>query len=160
MANVGAMAGVAWMWGTLWVCWLILAGSAEGAELIAATLVATGGTALAWRTSRLLPLDVRAPLRWWGKAPRIAWNVFRDSVAVLGCALGREVPEGRIYVLELGPPPAGASPSAAEAWLTASVSISPNTMVIGMDAHAGRAVVHQLRIAERRPVSEDLRRLW
>jgi hypothetical protein len=139
-------------WAGWWVgfvlTYLLLAGSLQGAELVAAIVLA-GLAALAMTAARKAGhLHFEPRLRWLALLGRLPGRVFADC-GLVGAALWRalvrrQTIEGVFRTLPFdagGDDPVSA---ARRALVTAGVCLAPNTYVVAIDFRRGFLLVHQL----------------
>jgi len=137
---------LAW-WPLLFALWLLLCGSLEWPELWVGAACALGSAWLAavLRRAGVIPFDPGPA--WLTKLPRLwlhlvveSWQLF---VHLLRTLRARR-PEGTFVSLERRWTPGDPAAGRERAWITLAMSVTPNTVVVGIDVASGRILLHQL----------------
>jgi multisubunit Na+/H+ antiporter MnhE subunit len=134
-------------WAASMLVWLALTGTLQASELlvgaVASVIGAAGAAAALLRRPRLVRLT-----RGWAKPLlKTPVNVFRDSwllTVELSRMLGGHRPRGSFRWVDVDLTSDRASNDLRETVLTLAISMAPNSIVIGVDRDAGRALVHEL----------------
>jgi multisubunit Na+/H+ antiporter MnhE subunit len=135
-------------WGSCFLIWLGLTTTFDPAELLAGVLasaVAATGAELVRATGLI---GFRPQAAWFFRAPRVAWRCIVDTGVVIGALLahatGRRPMRGAFRTIPTDPGGDDPASAARRALLTAAISATPNTYVVGIDRERGEIVVHQL----------------
>lgn len=134
-------------WPALFGLWLLLAGSIDGPELLVAAVCsfACAGLAAGLRKAGVIPFDPGP--RWLLRLPRLWLGVVRESGLLfvhLIHTLGKRRREGSFLSLERKWRPGDPAAMRERAWITLAMSMTPNTLVVGIDAARGLILLHQL----------------
>jgi multisubunit Na+/H+ antiporter MnhE subunit len=106
-----------------------------------------------------IPVGFRPRLRWFRHAVRLPWSIVKDTATVLAVLANHVTGRKRVRGQWRAVPFPHGSPQdheagARRALVTAGVTMTPNTVVVGVDADRDELLVHQLFSAP-----EDLLRL-
>ena len=150
---------LAW-WCTCFLIWLALTTTFDPAEtaagVIASAVGATGAELV--RSTGLIGFRPRAA--WFLKAPRVAQRAAGDTAVVIRALVahvfGRREMRGAFRTIPMDPGADDPASAARRALLTAGVSVSPNTYVVGIDRDRSVIVVHQLVPASRNAAEDDV----
>jgi multisubunit Na+/H+ antiporter MnhE subunit len=149
----------AW-WCTCFLIWLALTTTFDPAEtaagVVASSIAATGAELV--RATGLIGFRPRAA--WFLRAPRVASRAVVDTVVVIRALLahlfGLREMRGAFRTIRVDPGADDPTSAARRALLTAGVSATPNTYVVGIDRERRMMVVHQLVPAARDAVEDDV----
>jgi multisubunit Na+/H+ antiporter MnhE subunit len=152
-------AWLAW-WCSCFLMWLALTTTFDPAELaagvIASAVAATGAELV--RATGLIGFRPRAA--WFLRAPRVAWRSVIDTGIVMRALIahvtGRREMRGAFRIIPVEPGGDDPSSAARRALLTAAISATPNTYVVGIDRDRGMMIVHQLVPASKEAVEDDV----
>lgn len=130
------------------VVWLILAGSLQAAEVLAAGLVGIGaagfGAVVRWTVGHR-QTGVRP---WLHHLPRLVVGAYSDSWTVLGAAvrgLAARQPAGRFRVVPYRVGKAGSDHDVGRRVLaTLGTTVQPNSILVGFDPVRQQALLHEL----------------
>ena len=138
------------------VVWLILAGSLQTAEVLAAGLAGIGaasfGAVVRWIVGHR-PVGAQ---RWLRHLPRLVVGAYSDAWTVLGAAVrglaGRR-PAGRFRVVPYRVGKAGSDRDVARRVLsTLGTTVQPNSILVGFDPVRQQALIHELVPTDDDPV--------
>jgi multisubunit Na+/H+ antiporter MnhE subunit len=141
---------LAW-WPLLFGLWLLLAGSLQPVVLLVGlgASLACAVLAVALRRAGVIPFDPGPG--WLLHLPRLGWHIVRESW-LLAVHLFRSVRqghrEGSFLTLERRWTPGDPAARRERAWLILAMSLTPNTVVVGVDLARGWLLLHQLLPAE------------
>jgi multisubunit Na+/H+ antiporter MnhE subunit len=139
-----------WMcwWVAFVVTWLLLVGTLERNEILAGV----GAGAVAATVAELVRVQdyrrFRPRAKWLFRAARLPAHVFADSLLVFRVLYRRlftaDRRGGAFRACRLDPGGDDAQSAARRALIVASLSLAPNTYVVGIDEEEGLILVHQL----------------
>ncbi len=145
---------VVW-WVLLMTFWILLDDSLALAELLAGAGAAALGASLAELVQYQSATHFRLRVEWLGPALRLPLQVATDTLVVFRALWdrlvhGREPPSGfREVPVRWGEEtPEGVT---RRVLLVSGRSVTPNTIVLGIDQERGVMVVHQLRASHQEP---------
>lgn len=135
-------------WVGLMSLWLLLVDSVAVPELLAGAAVAALAATLVELGEYQAHVRNSVRAEWIAAARRLPLEVLRDTWLVLrvgaGCLAGRRPPASALHVVPVDG--GGDSPEDAtrRALLVLGTSVSPNSVVLGVDAESGLMVLHRL----------------
>jgi multisubunit Na+/H+ antiporter MnhE subunit len=147
-------------WAAFMVWWIALTGKLTAAELSVGALAAATSAFVAELVRVQDVRQFRPRLRWVLRARRLPLLALKDC-GIVFAALWRQMTGGgrmsgafRAFEYDIGGSGGGAA--ARRALLNASISITPNTYVVGIDQDANTVLVHQLVPVERTRSREEI----
>jgi multisubunit Na+/H+ antiporter MnhE subunit len=147
-----AVARTVWIWLAWWggsmVIWLLLTTTWAGAEAVAGVVASVVAATAATIVHLREPARFRPRFRWlrhaWPIALRIASESWRAFGVLLGHVSGRRRVRGRLLAVPFRHGGESARDHARRALATAGLTMTPNSVVIGIDEENDEILVHQL----------------
>lgn len=135
-------------WLGLLLLYLLLAGSVNWQEVVAAVVLAGIAAGAVTATCRTGSLHFQPRLRWLPHFRRLPRQVLVDCL-IVGAALARvlfrrEKIEGTFRSIPFDPGGEDAESATRRALVTAGACLAPNTYVVAIDAEQGQLLLHQL----------------
>jgi multisubunit Na+/H+ antiporter MnhE subunit len=157
-ARPRAMFWIAWYL-PLVVLWLAFVDTLASAEVVLGTVAAAVAATVADLVRAQDLVRFRLEWSWLRDLDRLPWQVLGDAWALAG-ALWRQL-RGRPVkgVLRTVPYPVerdDARSAARRALVTGTVSLTPNTYVVGIEGDEGFALVHQLVPGPANPIPQSM----
>ena len=147
-------------WLVFFGAWILFVGNLEPAELLAGGVtaaIAATGSHIAWATHLA---RFSAHFRWVAQGWRLPWYVIADTGTILLVLLRHLFTRRKVDSVLIAVPFKACGPKADAAALRALAiaytSITPNSVVVGIDQHRGLMLLHQL---ERSGISRMTRNL-
>jgi multisubunit Na+/H+ antiporter MnhE subunit len=142
------------------VFWLLLTGTFDPSEL-AAGVLASALAATAAALVKMQDIILLSPrLAWFLRVPELIPRLLRDSWTVLFALilhlLNRQEMRGQFRALPFEP--GGDDPRAAtrRAFIAGAITITPNTLVVGIDQERKLILCHQLVPSPKSDAREDI----
>lgn len=149
----------AW-WGASMVGWIALTTTFDPAELVAGAVAAAVAATAAELVRGAGMIGFRPRLRWFLRAPRVARRTLIDTGVVLEAlwmhVTGRRRMSGAFRVIDFDPGGDDPTSAARRALMTAAISATPNTYVVGIDRDRHVMLVHQLVPAPKGEAERDV----
>jgi multisubunit Na+/H+ antiporter MnhE subunit len=140
--------------------WLLLTTTLDAQELVAGVAAAGVAAFTAAMVHRQGITGFRPKLAWVLRARRVPIRVVRDSIVVFRALLlqlaGRRQVAGVFRALRWDTGSDDAHALTRRALVTAAISITPNTYVVGIDRHENLVLVHQLVASDRAHTRDDV----
>jgi multisubunit Na+/H+ antiporter MnhE subunit len=142
------------------VGWIALTTTLDPAEVAAGAVSAAVAATAAELVLATGMLGFRPRLRWFLRAPRVLRRSLLDTGVVLRALSmhisGRRRMSGAFRVIAFDPGGDDPTSAARRALLTAAISATPNTYVVGIDRGRNMMLVHQLVPAPKRDAERDV----
>lgn len=131
-------------WLSFWSVYMVLAGKWKPDEVVAGCIVSFFCAAFA---HLLLPRNdpaFRFSMSWISNLLRALAKAFTDSIKVFGAALGPKDLTGKVSQVPYRFGNRSPLDMGRTAWVTETLCLTPNTVVLECDAERGLLLVHEL----------------